>query len=185
MHAVGKLLGLLKVWQFALHPDHIRIWAIGNSTVDSAAASALVAVKALSGSGSVPVPVDVDTRETFGDGSGLGIALSFGGSEIFLDETPLVYMYTCIDHFDNCLVEEFEAGLSEPLVFDCLELVAIFAGLLCGHHEVVERLEGGVGDTENEGVVSVINGGGNEGGGFGVCPCDGEEVGPCAAQYVV
>ena len=166
MHAVGKFLRLLKVWQFTLHPDHIRIRSVRNSAIDSAVASSLIAVETFPGSGGVPVPVDVHSCESFGNGPGLGITLSFDRGEIFFDEALLIHVNTCVDHFDNCVVEEFEARLSEPLIFDCLELVTIFAGLFCGNHEVVERLEGRVRDAENEGMISLVNGGGNEGSGF-------------------
>lgn len=147
MHAIGKLFRLLEFGQFALHPYHIRIRSVRNSTINSTPAPALVAVEPFSSPRGVPVPVNFYPGKSFGNGSSLGITLPFDGGEIFFDQALLVYVDTSVDHFEHCLVEELEPGLSEPLIFYCLEFVAVFAGLLCGDHEIVERLEGRVGDA--------------------------------------
>ena len=60
-----------------------------------------------------------------------------------------------------------------------MERVADFAGGFGGSHELVEGLEGWVCATEDEGVVAGVDGGGDEGGGFGVCAGDAEKVDAC------
>jgi hypothetical protein len=63
--------------------------------------------------------------------------------------------------------------------------------LLSGDHQVVQRLQAGVGGAEDEGVVAVVDGGGDEGCGFGVGTGDSQEVGAwfvlvlvCNVQYI-
>ena len=60
MHAVCELLGLLEVWQLALHPYHVRIRRIRYCAVDGTPTPALVPIITLPRSWRVPVPVDVD-----------------------------------------------------------------------------------------------------------------------------
>ena len=96
----------------------------------------------------------------------------------------LVDMDARVNHFDNCFVEQLKAGLSHPLVFDSLQLLARFARLLSGHHEVVKGLESRIGDAEDKAMVSIINGGCDESRGFGVCSGYSKEVGTYCDQYV-
>ena len=177
VHALGKLLGLRKVGQLALHPDHVAEGRVGDGAVDGALAAALVAVVALAGTGRVPVEVDVDAGQALGDGAGFLVALALALREELLDETLLVDVHTGVDGIDDGLVEEAKVGLSEPLVLNGLELCAVLASLLGGDHEIVEGLEGGVGGSEDECVVTGVNGGGDEGGGLGVGTSHSKEVG--------
>jgi hypothetical protein len=48
--------------------------------------------------------------------------------------------------------------------------------LLSSDHEVVERLEVGVGGTDDIGVVTGVNGGGNEGSGFSIGSCNCKKI---------
>ena len=60
-----------------------------------------------------------------------------------------------------------------------LELCAVLALLFGVDHEVIERLDGGVGRSEDVGVVTRVDCAGNEGGGFGVGTRNGQKVGAC------
>lgn len=177
VHAVGEFLGLLVVGQLALHPDEIGEGRVGDGAVDGALGAALVAVEALAGAGGIPVPEDVDAGEVLGDGAGFVVALALGGSEVLVDEALLVGVGAGVDGVDDGFVEELEAGLGGPFVLDGLQLGTVLASLLGGNHQVVEILDGGVCGAHDEGVVAVIDGGGEEGGGLGVGTGDGEEVG--------
>lgn len=163
MDAVGELLRLLVIRQFALHPQQVGVRRIGYGSIDGAVASALVAIEALARSGRVPVPMDIHAGKTFGDGSGFGIALAFDGGQVFRDEPLLVDVYAGVDHVDDGFVEELQSGLVDPLVFDCLQFVAGLADLFRGYHEIVQGLQGWVCHAQDECVVSVVDGGGDEG----------------------
>lgn len=179
--AVGKLLGLGKVGQLALHPHGVAVRAVGDGAVDGAVAAALEAVVALAGAGGVPVKVDVLAAEdAAGDGAGLGVALALGlGGVLCLGGGLVADGRGGVDGGGDGVVEAGEAGGGEPLVLDALQGVARLAGGLGGDHEVVEGLQLGVGGAEDEGVVAGVDGGGDEGGGLGVGAGDGDEVGAC------
>ena len=82
-----------------------------------------------------------------------------------------------VDGVDDGSAEELEVGLGGPVVLDGLEFGPVLAGLFGGEHELRERLEGGVCAAEDVGVVTGVDGGADEGGGFGVGSGNGEEVG--------
>lgn len=144
VHALGELLGLLEIGEFALHPDGVCVGTVRDGAVDGAFAAALESVVSLSCSWRVPVPWDVDTGDALGDGAGFGVALAFDVMEEFGGEFFLVDVYARVDGVDYGVVEELEACLGGPGVFDGLELGAVLAGSFGGDHEVVERLEGWV-----------------------------------------
>ena len=177
VHAVREFLRLLVVRQLGLHPDHIRVRGIGDRTVDGAAAAALVAVVSLARAGGVPVPVDVHAREALGDGAGFEVGFALAQGAVFPDQRGLVDVDARFDDVFHGVIEEFETRLSGPGVFDCLELGARFAGLLCGNHQVVEWLQSRVRHAEDEAVISGVYGGCDEGRGFGVGPSDCDEIG--------
>lgn len=176
MHTISKLLGLLVVGHLALHPNQISKWSECNSTVDGALGTTAVAVVTLTRTGSLPVEVDVSASDTLGDGTGFEVALALGLLEVLVDETLLVDMHPIVDGVDDSLVEELETGLGDPLVFNGLESVTGLASLLSGHHQVIQGLKFGVGGTEDEAVVTVVDGGGDEGGGFRVGTGNGKEI---------
>lgn len=65
----------------------------------------------------------------------------------------------------------------ELFVFDMLEFCVGFVGGGGGEYEVVERGKVGVCVVEDESVVVGVDGGCDEGGGFGIGMGDGDEVG--------
>ena len=126
MDAVGKLLGLGKVGQLALHPHGVAVRAVGDGAVDGAVAAALEAVVALAGAGGVPVKVDVLAAEdAAGDGAGLGVALALGlGGVLCLGGGLVADGRGGVDGGGDGVVEAGEAGGGEPLVLDALQGVA-------------------------------------------------------------
>merc|ERR1711977_364163 len=66
VHALGKLLGLLEIWEFTLHPNGVRVWTVRDCAVDGAFAAALESVVSLSCAWGVPVPWDVNTGDALG-----------------------------------------------------------------------------------------------------------------------
>jgi hypothetical protein len=85
-------------------------------------------------------------------------------------------MRAAVDDVNHSLVEQLQAGLGGPLVLDGLEVVSEFACLLGLGHQVVERLEIRVGRANDEGVIAVVDVGGDKGGGFGVGTGNSKEV---------
>lgn len=177
VYSVGELLGLGVVGKLGLHPDEVGVGCEGNGAVDGSLAAALVPVVTLTGTGSLPVKVDVDAGQTLSNGTSLLVALALALLEELLDELLFVDMDTGIDGVDDGLVEELQVGLLGPGVLNSLELGAILSGLLSGVHEFREGLEVGVGGTHDVVMVAGVDGGGDEGGSFGVSTGDGEEVG--------
>ena len=177
VHAVGKVLGLLEVGQLALHPDGVAERGVGDGAVDGAVAAALEAVVALAGARGVPVEVDVAAEHAAGHGTRfrVGERLAPDGGAVLVRERRGVGRGR--DGVQHGVVEALQPGLGEPLVLDGLEGVAGLAGLLGGHHQVVEGRQVGVGAAHDEGVVAGVDGGGDEGGGLGVGAGDGDEVG--------
>jgi hypothetical protein len=86
---------------------------------------------------------------------------------------------TGINGVDDGVVKELEVRLCGPVVFDGLEFATILAGSFSGDHEVVQRLEVGIGGAKDVGVVAGIDGCGDESCGFGVSSCNGEEISAC------
>lgn len=162
MNALGKLFCLRKVGQLALHPDEVGVRGVSASPVNGALAAALVAVKALARAGRIPIELNVGTGETLCNGAGLGVGLALGLLQELGDQALLVDVDTGVDGVNHGLVEELEASLSVPLVLDGLQLGAKLAGRLGRNHEVVERLQSGVGGALNEGVVTRVDGAGDE-----------------------
>lgn len=177
MHAVGKLLRLSIVGQLALHPDEIRKRSICNGAVHRTLGTSLVPVEALPGARGVPVPVDVDSSDVLGDSPGFAVALALGLRQELINEGLLVTRGALVDGVDDSFAEQLQASLGSPLVFNGLQLVSVLTSLLRSHHEVVEGLEVGVRRSHDEGVVTVINCGGNESGSFGVGSSNGKQVG--------
>jgi len=176
VNAVGELLSLLVVGQLALHPDEIRERRVRHGTVDGTLGTALVAVVALTGTRSIPVPVNVNTGDTLGNGAGFAVALALGRLEVLLDQAVLVGVDTGIDGVNHGVAEELETSLGGPLVLNGLKLRAGLTGLLSGDHQVVQGLEVGVGGADNEGMVAVVDGGSDQGGGLGVGTGNGQEI---------
>jgi hypothetical protein len=177
MDTIGKLLGLSIVGQLALHPDGIGIGSIGIGAVDGATAATLVSVVTFAGARRFPVEVNVLAGQGLCESSGLGVALALGFSVEFLNGGSLVGQAAGIDDVGNCLGEELDAGLGHPLLLNGGELVAKLSALLGGNHEVVEGFQVGVGATLDEGVVSGVDGGGDEGGSFGIGTSNGQKIG--------
>lgn len=176
VHAVCEFLRLREIRELALHPDHIRVRRVRYRAVDGALASALVPVVSLPRPRSLPVKEDIHARESLRNSARLRVALSLALLEEFPNQRLLVYVYACFDGVDDGFVEELEVCFFCPGVFDGLEFGACLAGLLGGVHEFAEGLEGGVGRAEDVVVVAGVDGGCDEGGGFGVGAGDGEEV---------
>ncbi len=182
VHALGKVLGLLEVGQLALHPDGVGVGGVGDGAVDGAITASLEAVVALAGARGLPVEEDVAAEDAAGDGAGLGVGedLALHGGAVLVGEALGVGARG--DGLEDGVVEALEPGLGHPLVLDGLQRVARLAGLLGGHHQVVERRQAGVGAAHDEGVVAGVDGGGDERGGLGVGAGDGDEVGACRVQ---
>ena len=177
MNTISKLHSLLVIRQFTLHPNGIRIRRIRKRSVDGTFTTTSNSIVTLSRPWRIPIERDIHTGHTSGDCSRFGITLSLYSGQEFGDDFSLVAEDAAVDDVDDGFVEEFETGLGCPGVFDGLEFWTAFAGLLAGDHEVVERGETGVGAAEDVGVVAGVDGRGDEGGCFGVCSGDGEEVG--------
>jgi len=124
MHAVRKLLRLHVVRQLALHPDQVRIRRIRHRAVNRALAAALVLVVPFTRPRCFPVKVDINAGQSLSDGTCFGVALALGCGQEFLDQALHVDMYARVDGVDNGFMEQFEVGLLDPGIFDCLELVA-------------------------------------------------------------
>ena len=120
VNPMGKFCGLLIVWQLTLHPNHVRIRSIRNRSIDRTSASSLVAIKALSCSSRVPVPVDVYPYKAMGNHPRLGITLASSRGKIFMDEALFVDVDAVVDGVNHSVVKEFEAGLCNPFILDCL-----------------------------------------------------------------
>ena len=157
MHAVCKLLRLRVVRQFALHPDQVRIRRIRHRAVDRALAAALVPVVPFTRPRCLPVKVDMNACQSFSNGTCFGVALALGCGQEFLDQALFIDMYTRVDGVDDSFMEQFEVGLLDPGIFDCLELVARFSGLLGSVHEFRKWLKSWVGAAYNIVVVPGVN----------------------------
>lgn len=179
VNALCKLPRLLEIGQFALHPYHIAVRRVRHGSVDRALAATLVPVVTFPRPRGIPIEMHVHARQPLGESPGLGIALSLALGEEVGDEGFLVDVHARVDGVDYGVRVEFEVRLRRPVVFDCLELGAVLAGLFGGDHEFGERLEGGVRAAEDVGVVARIDCRGDEGCGFGVGAGDGQEVGSC------
>jgi hypothetical protein len=176
MYTIGKLLGLCVIWQFALHPDGIGIWCESNGSVDGTLASALVPVITFSGPWSLPVKENILTSQLFGNGPRVLVALALGSSLVLAEQAGLVGEGSSVDDIGNGLVEETEIGILDPVVLDGLEGITELASLLGSNHKVIESLDIAVGASEDESVVTRIDGGGDEGGGLGVGTSNGKEI---------
>jgi len=124
VHAVRKLLRLRVVWQLALHPDQVRIRRIRHRAVDRALAAALVPVEPFTRPRCLPVKVDINAGQSLSNGMCFGVALALGCGQEFLDQALFIDMYARVDSVDDSFMEQFEVGLLDPGIFDCLELVA-------------------------------------------------------------
>jgi hypothetical protein len=140
MHTFSKLLRLRVVWQFRLHPYHIRVRCICNGTVDSGLAATLVSVVTLPRPCRVPVEVHIHTSQSFRNRSRLGIALALALFQELLDKLLFVYVYSSVDRISDGLMEELEMRFFGPGIFNGLELRAILASLLGCVHELTEGL---------------------------------------------
>jgi hypothetical protein len=178
VHALGKLLGLLVIRQLALHPDGVAVGGVGDGPVDGAIAASLEAVVPLPGARSVPVKVNVLAQDAAGDGARLrvGQLLALDGLLVLLCEALGVGVAALGDGVEHGIVKALEFGLRQPLVLDGLQRVTQLALLLGGEHQVVERLQVGVGRAQDEGVVARVDGRRDERCGLGVGASDGDQV---------
>ena len=179
VYAICEFFRLLVIGLLALHPDHIGVRCEGYRSGYTSLRATLESVEAFSCPRRIPVKVYVHSRQAFGDGPTLGIALAFGLFLVLLDQALFVDVHTRGDGICHGLAEELEVCLRVPCVFDGLELGSLFAGVLCGYHEVVEWLESWVGGAQDEAVIAVIDGAGDESGRFGIRPSNSEEIGAC------
>jgi len=140
MHTFSELLRLRVVWQFRLHPYHIRVRRICNGAVDSGLATTLVSVVTLPCPCCVPVKVHIYTSQSFRDRSRLGVALALDLLQELLDKLLFVYVYSNVDRINDGLMEELEMRFFGPGIFNSLELRAVLASLLSCVHELAERL---------------------------------------------
>lgn len=90
VNTVGELLRLRVIGQLALHPDHITVWSVSNSTVDGTLATALVPVVSLPSSGSIPIEINILSYNSLGNSTSDLIALATRLSQKVLDESLLV-----------------------------------------------------------------------------------------------
>ena len=96
--------------------------------------------------------------------------------EVFLLDAVFVHEGSLVDGLENGIVETLEVGGRKPFVLNPLQIGTVLARGFGRDHEVVERLEVGVGGTEDEPVVAGVDGGGDESGSFGVGTTHGDEV---------
>lgn len=179
LDTIGELLGLSVVGQLGLHPDEISVGSVSNTSVDGTLGSSLVSVVALSDSGSLPVEVEVLSEESRSKGSGLkgGGVGKRGHLLVELgEELGLVGVRAGVDGIGKSLVEELDTGLSVPVVLNGLQSGALLALELGGNHDVDQVAGLLVGGAGNEVMVSVIDGGGDEGGGLGIGSGNGQQV---------
>jgi len=177
VHALGELLGLVVVRELGLHPDEIRKRSIGDRTVDGTLSATLVAVVALTRTRGIPVPVDVNAGDALGDGASLRVALALRGLQVLVDEFLLVGVRAGVDGVDDSIVEPLQTGLRNPLVLNGLERISGLSRLLSSDHQVVQGLQVRVGRADDERVVSVVNGRGDQSGGLRVSTGNAEEIG--------
>ena len=172
MDSIGELLGLRENRRLGLHPEEIGVGGEGDGSVDGALRSSLVSVETLSRSRSVPVPVNRDVEERFGENDGSVVGGVGGLLEVVVD-LGLRDLGGLRGVRDGGGVET-ESGRLGPVVLDLLELLSVRSSSLGNAHrfdQVSNRLVGG---TENEGVISLVDVGGDEGSGFGVRSSDRE-----------
>lgn len=177
MDSVGELLGLSEVGELALHPDGIGVRCVGDRPVDGTVTAALQTVVTFSGPGRLPIEEDILAEHTSRKLSCLLVALSLALFLVRLLQGVLVTLSGGIDGSEDGIVEALKVRGGEPLVFDTLEFCAGLVGGGGGEHEVVERGKVGVCAAEDESVVAGVDGGCDEGGGFGIGTGDGDEVG--------
>lgn len=144
MHTVGKVLGLLKVRQLALHPDGIAVRRIRHGAVDGTVAAALQPEVSLARPRRIPVEVDLDSQARQ-HRARLGIALTLGARQVLGLEGGLVARGAGVDGCGHGVVEALQVGGGEPVILDALQLGTQLSGLLGGDHEVVQGLQLGVG----------------------------------------
>ena len=149
-----------KTYRFRLHPKKICVRSKLDGSVDGTLGSALVSVEALSSSRRVPAPERqlLETVLFLSDTAGL-IMRGVGSARDLGEETlDLVVRDTLLlEGLCQGIRVKSQSGFRGPLVFDCLESRATHALLLGSAHDRDERLELGVGGTEDESVVSFID----------------------------
>jgi len=157
VHAIGKLLCLLVIWQLTFHPDHVSVRTICDGPVDGTTTPSLVAVIALPRPWRIPVPVNVDASQSFCNGSRLRIAFALDRGSVLLDQARFVDVNSSIDHLFDSFIVEFHARPSHPLILDRLQRISTVAGLLSRDHEVIEWLQSRIRHSQNEPVISMID----------------------------
>lgn len=179
MDPVSKLLCLLEVGELALHPDGVAVRSVGDSPVDRTIASTLQPIVTLPGPRAIPIEEDVGADDASSDCPGIGVALALGLGKIPRDKALLVGAGARVDSGDDGVIETHEAGLGQPVVLNGLQLGPALPGLFGRHHEIVQGLEAGLGASEDKGVVSGVDGGGNESSGLSIGSGNGHEIGTC------
>lgn len=177
VNAFSKLLSLGVVGELALHPDKIGEWSISKTTVNGTLGATLEPVVTLTGARRIPVEVDVLSSDVLGDRASFKVALALSSLQVLINEGLLVRVGTLVDGLNDGIVEKLQASLSNPLVFDSLKLVSLLSSLFGRHHEIHERLDVGVGRADDEGMVTVIDGRGDESSSFGVGSGNGKKIG--------
>ena len=177
MNTLSKLFRLRVIRQLTLHPNRITVRRIGNRPVNRTLTTTLQPIVPLPRSRAVPVPGDIDTSDPLGNSTRLGIALPLHLLQEASRELFLVDVHPGRDGINDGGVEELQTSLSCPRVLDGLEFGTVLACCFGGDHEVVQRLERRIRGAEDVGVVAGIDGSGDESGSFGICSCDGEEIG--------
>lgn len=171
MHSVytsSELLRLREDRLLGLHPEQVGVGGKGNSAMYGALGTTLVPVVTLTSTGSVPVPVrhGLQAEVLLCDGDSLGVReLGHGMHELLGNGVASALLR---EGSSESLGEELEVGGGDPLVFDGLELLSALARGFRLHHHGVQGTELRVRGAENEGVVAVVDVGGDEGGGFRV-----------------
>lgn len=166
----GEFFGLFVVGEFGFYLDGVVVRGVGDGVVDGVVVVVFEMVVVFVGVGGVLVEVNVFVEDVVGDGVGFFVGELFVVDVVvvFLGEGFLVGEVGGEDGVYDVVVEVFEVGFGELLVFDGLEFGVVFVGFFISNYEFVEVGEVGVVGVEDEGVVVGIDGGGDEGGSFGI-----------------
>lgn len=164
VNTVGELLGLGVDGALGLHPDEVGVGSKGNSTVDGALCSTAVTEVALTCPGGGPVP-EGKLLEAVTLGSGDGIVVR-SKSNLLLELGGVDAL--ALEGLGEDIAEELEVGRLGPLVLNLLKSSTSLALGLGLAHDLGEGGKLGVGGTKDEGVVTWVNVGGDEGSGLRV-----------------
>ena len=164
LDTLSELLGLGKDGRLGLHPEQVGVRTESDGTVDGTVGTTLVSIVTLAGSAGIPVEADLDTKTL-----GLGLSLDERDADHLLAElVGLGLLALLLELGGDSITVADGLSLAEPLVLEGDELGTIGTLLLGTVENVDKGLEVGVGGTEDEGMVTLVDVGGDQGSSFRV-----------------